>query len=83
MDTELVTYPSRATALYAKRTSHAAEQDRSDCQMPRICLLKARLDLGPERVTFIDQGRPLTNIALSDGHRAAAERPVIPPFLAV
>lgn len=61
--------PSRA-----KKTAHAAEQDRPDIVKRRQAWFDGQLDLDPERLVFIDETWASTNMARRHGRCLRGER---------
>jgi transposase len=65
----LATIPSRA-----KKTSHAAEQDRPDVVRKRQAWFDDQPDLDPERLVFIDETWAKTNMARTHGRCTRGQR---------
>jgi len=65
---------SCVTALRAKKTAHAAEQDRPDILRRRRDWFEGQLDLEPERLVFIDETWASTNMARRHGRCGRGER---------
>ncbi len=58
----------------AKKTAHAAEQDRPDVLKRRRDWFEGQLDLNPDRLVFIDETWASTNMARHHGRCAKGER---------
>ena len=62
------------TGSRAKKTGHAAEQDRPDVLSAREAWFDGQVDLDPERLVFIDETWTATNMTRSHGRSRRGER---------
>jgi transposase len=65
---------SNATASRAKKTAHAAEQNRPDILSQRQAWFDGQVDLDPQRLVFIDETWAKTNMARTHGRCPRGER---------
>jgi transposase len=65
---------SAATSSRAKKTAHAAEQDRPDISKRREAWFEGQLDLDPKRLVFIDETWASTNMARRYGRAPRGRR---------
>ena len=65
---------SSATALRAKNTGHAAEQEREDVKAARLSWFERQLDLDPDRLVFLDETAPNTKMVRCYGRAPRGER---------
>src|ERR671913_1612365 len=63
-----------ATRSHAKKTAHAAEQDRPDVRAAREAWFEGQLDLDPARLVFIDETGTSTKMARLYGRCARGQR---------
>ena len=62
------------TRSRAKKTAHAAEQDRPDVRKRREAWFDGQLDLDPARLGFIDETWASTNMARRYGRAPRGQR---------